>query len=181
MSVSPLLVSAQWPRLHVLHLIQVHCTAHELVQFICAHPSITELFVGPHCGVDELQQLADPTWVPDFPPLAPGCLPNLRVLGCNMSQAIRILSAPTSHPRPLQSIHGVTFKNQRLRNQFLSLIPTIPCLDRLELVWSKGWQDVARIGRAAPKVRWLRMRNYAYAHANVPVIGEDKIVSRVMS
>lgn len=172
------LASAQWPHLRILHLNHVHCSADAFAAFICSHPTITELIVGIYCGVDEDHPQVDGlAYAPYFPSLRPDCLPNLRVLCCNTVQTIQILRAPTKSPRVIQHLRGITFKNQQLRSQILKVLPVLPHLDRLELLWSKGWFDLACIGRAVPNLRWLSMRDVVRSPGLLPLTRDDKIAS----
>lgn len=146
------------------------------MEFVYSHSTITELLIQNYCGADAQQLRSNSRYIPEFPPLKPGSLPLLRVLACTTTQAIKIIGTPSERPRPIERMGGMSLEDAELRDQFMQAIAPLPFLDRLELVWSQGWEDVARIGRAAPNLRWLRVCSDGY-RGKIPVIEDNDIVS----
>jgi len=149
------LFSYRWSCLRILRVSGVHCSPGTAVAFLAAHPTIEELRTDRMFGADETKIRAGERVDP--PVLAPDTLPNLRVLGCDISRTISILSTPSSTPRPIKYISDINMGNPVYRDQFLELLASTPSLRRLDLDWSDGPEDIIRLSRVVKSLSWLEI------------------------
>jgi len=147
--------SYHWPCLRILRVRGVHCSPATAVAFLAAHPTIEELRTDKMFGADGIKILREGTRMVDPPVLAPDTLPNLRVLGCDISRTISILSTPSSTPRPIEYINDINMRDPVLRDRFLESLANTPSLRRLDLEWSAGPEDVIRLSQVAKSLSWL--------------------------
>jgi hypothetical protein len=147
--------SYHWPCLRILRVRGVHCSPATAVAFLAAHPTIEELRTDKMFGADGIKILREGTRMVDPPVLAPDTLPNLRVLGCDISRTISILSTPSSTPRPIKYINGIDMRDPVHRDRFLELLASTPSLRRLDLEWSAGPEDAIRLSQVAKSLSWL--------------------------
>jgi hypothetical protein len=133
----------------------VHCSPATALTFLAAHPTIEELRTDNMFGADETKiraaQRVDP------PALAPNTLPNLKILGCDISRTVSILSTPSLTPRPIKYIADIHMNDPVHRDRFLELIASTPSLRRLDLDWSDGPEDIIRLSRVAKSLSWLEI------------------------